>query len=92
MSTTLLARETFAVAVESKECQDHDQVRRIQRQVAHAVVAEVDVRPRNVAVLQPGMIPKTRRESCGAPTPCRSSPNRRGSSSGGVDLSFTMAD
>lgn len=54
-----LARETFAVAVESKLYQDHDQVCRIQRQVAHEVVAEVDVRPRNVVVLQPGMIPKT---------------------------------
>jgi fatty-acyl-CoA synthase len=27
--------------------------------VAHEVVAEVDVRPRNVVVLEPGMIPKT---------------------------------
>jgi fatty-acyl-CoA synthase len=53
------SRETFAVAVESKEYDDPAQVRRIQRQVAHEVVAEVDVRPRNVVVLQPGMIPKT---------------------------------
>jgi fatty-acyl-CoA synthase len=53
------SRETFAVAVESKEFQDHDAVRRIERQVAHEVVAEVDVRPRNVVVLEPGMIPKT---------------------------------
>ncbi len=53
------SRETFAVAVESKEFQDHDEVRRIERQVAHEVFAEVDVRPRNVVVLQPGMIPKT---------------------------------
>ena len=28
-------------------------------QVAHEVVADVDVRPRNVVVLEPGMIPKT---------------------------------
>jgi fatty-acyl-CoA synthase len=34
-------------------------VRRIEHQVAHEVVAEVDVRPRNVVVLGPGTIPKT---------------------------------
>ena len=54
-----LSRETFAVAVESKEYQDPAEVRRIERQVAHEVFAEVDVRPRNVVVLEPGMIPKT---------------------------------
>jgi len=53
------SRETFAVAVESKEHDDPAEVRRIEHQVAHEVVAEVDVRPRNVVVLQPGMIPKT---------------------------------
>jgi len=53
------SRETFAVAVESKEYDDPAEVRRIEHQVAHEVVAEVDVRPRNVVVLQPGMIPKT---------------------------------
>jgi fatty-acyl-CoA synthase len=53
------SRETFAVAVESKEFEDQAEVRRIQHQVAHEVFAEVDVRPRNVVVLQPGMIPKT---------------------------------
>ena len=53
------SRETFAVAVESKEHGDAAEVRRIERQVAHEVFAEVDVRPRNVVVLQPGMIPKT---------------------------------
>ena len=47
------------MAVESKEYEDHSEVRRIQHQVAHEVLAEVDVRPRNVVVLQPGMIPKT---------------------------------
>jgi fatty-acyl-CoA synthase len=52
-------RETFAVAVESNAWQDLAEVRRIERQVAHEVVAEVDVRPRNVVVLEPGMIPKT---------------------------------
>jgi fatty-acyl-CoA synthase len=52
-------RETFAVAVESANFDDHEQVRRIEREVAHEVFAEVDVRPRNVVVLEPGMIPKT---------------------------------
>ena len=33
--------------------------RRIEHQVAHEVVTEVDVRPRNVVVLGPGTIPKT---------------------------------
>jgi fatty-acyl-CoA synthase len=53
------SRESFAVAVESNEWQDQAEVRRIQHQVAHEVVAEVDVRPRNVVVLGPGSIPKT---------------------------------
>ncbi|KUH84644.1 fatty acyl-AMP ligase [Mycobacterium sp. IS-1556] len=54
-----LSREAFAVAVECKDFADADEVRRIERQVAHEVFAEVDVRPRNVVVLEPGMIPKT---------------------------------
>jgi fatty-acyl-CoA synthase len=54
-----LSRETFAVAVECKEYEDPQQVRRVERQVAHEVFAEVDVRPRNVVVLAPGTIPKT---------------------------------
>jgi len=53
------ARETFAVAVESNKWQDPGDVRRIEHQVAHEVVAEVEVRPRNVVVVEPGMIPKT---------------------------------
>jgi fatty-acyl-CoA synthase len=53
------ARETFAVAVESNVWENPAEVRRVERQVAHEVVAEVDVRPRNVVVLEPGMIPKT---------------------------------
>jgi len=53
------SRETFAVAVESNAWQDPEEVRRIEHQVAHEVVAEVDVRPRNVVVLGPGSIPKT---------------------------------
>jgi len=53
------SRESFAVAVESNNWQDSAEVRRIEHQVAHEVVAEVDVRPRNVVVLGPGTIPKT---------------------------------
>jgi fatty-acyl-CoA synthase len=52
-------RETFAVAVEANGWDDPTEVHRLERQVAHAVIAEVDVRPRNVVVLEPGMIPKT---------------------------------
>jgi fatty-acyl-CoA synthase len=53
------ARETFAVAVEANDWENPSEVRRVERQVAHEVVAEVDVRPRNVVVLEPGTIPKT---------------------------------
>lgn len=54
-----LSRETFAVAVESTAWHEPAQARRIERQVAHEVFAEVDLRPRNVVVLEPGTIPKT---------------------------------
>ncbi len=53
------SRETFAVAVESNAWEDPAAVRRIEHQVAHEVVREVDLRPRNVVVLGPGTIPKT---------------------------------
>ena len=53
------SRETFAVAVESNAFEDPAEVRRIEHQVAHEVLAEVDLRPRNVVVLGPGTIPKT---------------------------------
>ncbi len=53
------SRESFAVAVESNAYQDPVEVRRIEHQVAHEVLAEVDMRPRNVVVLGPGTIPKT---------------------------------
>ena len=53
------SRETFAVAVESNDWENTAEVRRIEQQVAHEVVGEVDVRPRNVVVLGPGTIPKT---------------------------------
>ncbi|MCA1004398.1 fatty acyl-AMP ligase [Rhodococcus hoagii] len=52
-------RESFAVAVETNAIDDADEVKRIEREVAHAVVAEVGVRPRTVAVLGPGSLPKT---------------------------------
>ena len=53
------SRETFAVAVECQAFSAPAEVRRVERQVAHEVFAEVDVRPRNVVVLEPGTIPKT---------------------------------
>jgi fatty-acyl-CoA synthase len=53
------SRESFAVAVEANAFDDPAEVRRIKHQVAHEVVAEVDMRPRNVVVLGPGTIPKT---------------------------------
>jgi fatty-acyl-CoA synthase len=53
------SRETFAVAVESNAWEDPAAVRRIEHRVAHEVVTEVDLRPRNVVVLGPGTIPKT---------------------------------
>ena len=53
------SRESFAVAVESKAFDDHEEVRRIEHQVVHEVVVEVNARPRNVVVLAPGVIPKT---------------------------------
>jgi fatty-acyl-CoA synthase len=52
-------RETFAVVVEAAGWEDHAEVRRIEHEVAHAVVAEVDLRPRKVSVVSPGTIPKT---------------------------------
>jgi fatty-acyl-CoA synthase len=52
-------RETFAIVVESNHWRAPAEARRIEQEVAHEVVAEVDVRPRNVVVLEPGSIPKT---------------------------------
>lgn len=54
-----LSRETFAVVVESNAYGNEAEVRCIERQVAHEVVAEVGARPRKVAVVAPGMVPKT---------------------------------
>lgn len=52
-------RESFAVAVETNKYDDAGEVSRIEHEVVHAVFAEVGVRPRTVAVLGPGAIPKT---------------------------------
>ncbi|MEU2252865.1 fatty acyl-AMP ligase [Nocardia xishanensis] len=52
-------RESFAVVVESNDYQNHDEVKRIEREIVHAVFSEVGVRPRTVAVLGPGALPKT---------------------------------
>jgi fatty-acyl-CoA synthase len=53
------SRESFAVAVESKAFGNVAEVSRIKHDVAHEVITEVDMRPRNVVVLEPGSIPKT---------------------------------
>ncbi|WP_040798316.1 fatty acyl-AMP ligase [Nocardia higoensis] len=52
-------RESFAVVVESNEHEDPEAVRRIEREIVHSVFAEVGARPRTVAVLGPGALPKT---------------------------------
>lgn len=52
-------RESFAVAVETNDFQDPEEVKRIEHEIVHAVHSEVGVRPRTVAVLGPGSIPKT---------------------------------
>ncbi|WP_194815843.1 fatty acyl-AMP ligase [Nocardia sp. XZ_19_385] len=52
-------RESFAVVVESNDHQNTDEVKRMEREIVHEVVSEVGVRPRTVAVLGPGALPKT---------------------------------
>ncbi|GGK48906.1 putative ligase [Nocardia camponoti] len=52
-------RESFAVVVESAEYEDSDEVRRMEKDIVHGVFSEVGVRPRTVAVLGPGALPKT---------------------------------
>jgi fatty-acyl-CoA synthase len=54
-----VARESFAVLVESRSAGDEAAERDIRRQVAARVVAEIDVRPAQVRVLPPGSLPKT---------------------------------
>ena len=53
------SHESFALAVEAKASESHDEVRQIQRQVAREVFTDVDVRPRSVVELAPATIPKT---------------------------------
>ncbi|WP_280465587.1 fatty acyl-AMP ligase, partial [Nocardia brasiliensis] len=52
-------RESFAVVVESNDYQNAEEVKRIEREIVHAVFSEVGARPRTVAVLGPGALPKT---------------------------------
>ena len=52
-------RESFAVVVETSAHDDPGEVRRIEHEIVHEVFSEVGVRPRTVAVLAPGSIPKT---------------------------------
>ncbi|MCP2291029.1 fatty acyl-AMP ligase [Nocardia amikacinitolerans] len=52
-------RESFAVVVESNDHQNPAEVKRIEHDIVHAVFSEVGVRPRTVAVLGPGALPKT---------------------------------
>ena len=52
-------RESYAVAVESKESGDADAVERIATGVRSAVTAAIGARPALVRVLPPGSLPKT---------------------------------
>ena len=54
-----LARESFAVLVESRAFGDEAAAAQIGREVTARVVAEIDVRPALVRVLPPGALPKT---------------------------------
>lgn len=54
-----VARESFAVLVESRLAGDEAAQERIREEVAARVVAEVDARPALVRVLAPGTLPKT---------------------------------
>ncbi len=52
-------RESFAVAVETNDFENQDEVKRLEREIVHAVHSDLGVRPRTVVVLGPGSIPKT---------------------------------
>ncbi len=69
------SRETFAVAVESNAWQDPAEVRRIEHQVAHEVVAEVEMRPATSWCSARAASPRPRRASCAARRRCRWSPS-----------------
>ncbi len=57
--TTPSGRESFAVAVESRQAGDLAAADRIARDVRSAVTAEIGVRPAAVSVLPVGSLPKT---------------------------------
>lgn len=52
-------RETFAVAVESRQAGDAHEEARISHEVTSRVVTELGARPAIVAVMAPGKLPKT---------------------------------
>jgi fatty-acyl-CoA synthase len=54
-----MARESFAVLVESRAHGDEAAARQIGREVTARIVAEIDARPALVRVLPPGALPKT---------------------------------
>jgi fatty-acyl-CoA synthase len=54
-----VARESFAVLVESHRATDPLAAQAIREEVANRIAAEVDVRPATVTVLPPGTLPKT---------------------------------
>jgi fatty-acyl-CoA synthase len=54
-----VARESFAVLVESRAFDDEAAADRISREVTSQIVAEIGVRPAVVRVLPPGALPKT---------------------------------
>jgi fatty-acyl-CoA synthase len=54
-----VARESFAVLVESRVFGDKTAEEQISREATARIVAEVDVRPAVVRVLPPGALPKT---------------------------------
>lgn len=57
--TTPSGRESFAVAVESREAGDQGAAERIRQAVRSAVTAEIGARPATVSVLPVGSLPKT---------------------------------
>ncbi|HOZ60435.1 MAG TPA: long-chain fatty acid--CoA ligase, partial [Nakamurella multipartita] len=57
--TTPSGRESFAVAVESREAGNEDAAERIRQAVRSAVTAEIGARPATVSVLPVGTLPKT---------------------------------
>jgi fatty-acyl-CoA synthase len=54
-----VARESFAVLVESRAAGDQAAEEQIRKEVTSRVVSEIEVRPSAVKVLPPGSLPKT---------------------------------